>query len=292
MLESHRNNKLLSSWKRKGFRIGTIAIIAVALVVLPKICMTTGRRAFINQLGNHALGHEQKRCLLDSKLTVSIAGLPRSGSTMAYNIVRMLFMHYQPSLLYGWIGDSIANKTIRQYIHKHHHKLSIVCKTHNLDDSLAKASDLIVFTHRDPIEQICSLGLMFEGKILKNCSYAQEHCRRIKDLQTLLYKRAINRSIIDIDYQKVLHPSLQHEVVDELADKFHLDKECIPSSFYENLANLETPEEGIFSKHHPFTLMHAGHSHNDRSKCKDIKSCLLSDSTCKAWIARGGRIQL
>lgn len=275
-------------------RLG-IVLFLVGLLATFAIVVTSGgsvdRGVFRNQIHLISLGeNELNDCAWDTNVTVAVAGLPRSGSTMAYNIVRMLLMQYQPSLLYGWISDSILNKPMKQYISNSHHNLSIVYKTHRLDLILVQKSDLIIFTHRDPIDQLCSLGVMFDGEILKNCSHAQKKCRWLEGLQRDLYSQAKNKSIIDLSYEEISNPLLQHKAVDKLVDKLSINAACVAPSLYYSLANLRPPAQGTFLSHHPFTLIHAGHIHADKSQCNSLKGCLLLDSDCESWVSRGGRM--
>lgn len=261
------------------------------LGVLLAACAIVGRGAFRNQIRLITLrGNELNDCLLNPDITASVVGLPRSGSTIAYNIVRMVLMHYQPSLLYGWIEDSILNKPMKEYVSKNHHNLSIVYKTHILDHNLVQNSDLLIFTHRNPVDQLCSMGLMIDGTILKNCSHAQKTCREIESLQRDLYVKAKSKSILDLNYEEVSNPLLQHKAVDKLVDKLSLNPACIAPSLYHSLANLLPPETGIFPSYHPFTLIHADHIHADKSKCNSLEGCLLLDSICESWASRGGRM--
>ena len=235
-------------------------------------------------------GNELNGCLLGTNVTVSTAGLPRSGSTLAYNIVRMVLMQYEPSLLYGWIDDKILNKPMKEYISKNHHNLSIVYKTHELDQELVQKSDLLIFTHRDPIDQVCSLGLMFDGAILKNCSHAQKRCQWLKRLQRDLFSKVKSKTVLDFNYEEISNPLLQHKAVERLLEKLSLNAACLTSSFYRSLANLRPPAQDIFSPHHPFTLIHAGHTHGNKSKCNSLQGCLLLDPECESWVSRGGRM--
>lgn len=275
----------------------SVVILVICLVGLVEIVGSAGTRAFGSQIHRIDLGlpqtwgDGQKRCVLDEHMTVSVAGLPRSGSTIAYNIVRMLLIQYQPSLLYGWIDELISNKTMRDYVSKDYHDISIVYKTHRLEQHLVQNNDLVIFTHRDPIEQVCSLGLMFDQDILTNCTQAQIQCRWLEGLQRDLYSNATHGSIVDLDYEELSNPLSYHKAVDKIADKLSLDAGCISPSFFHEISRLRPPADGVFSDHHPFTLMHAGHTHANTSQCDVLHMCLLGDSDCKSWISRGGRIR-
>lgn len=272
-------------------------VVALAMVLAVALAFATSTLSFpFNIYISRTLKKEIKslksvdNCSLDTDLTVCVAGLPRSGSTLAYNIVRLLLMQYQPSLLYGWIGDRILNKNMGQYITGNQHNLTIVYKTHHLSEALVNSSDFFVFTHRNPIDQLCSLGLMFDSKILKNCSHAQEKCRWLVRLQEELYSKTSNKSVIELNYEEIITPSLQPQTVERILEKISLRKECISPTLYRTLGKLGSPKSGIFSPHHPFTLIHAGHQHEDRSRCLDLKACLLQDSVCNSWVARKGEI--
>ena len=290
----YRNESLKLVVKR---HVRVAVILATCLVGLVHVLGSVGATLHVGALGSNirrmGLGDDsQMDCILDRDVTVSVAGLPRSGSTIAYNMVRMVLTYYQPSLLYEWIDELISNKTMRDYVSKDHHNISIVYKTHILDEQLVQNSDLVIFTHRDPIEQVCSLGLMFDEEILTNCTHAQAQCRWMESTQRDLYNNVTGRPIIDFDYAELSNPALLYKAVDKLADELSIHAGCIAPSFYNSFSRLRPPKEGVFSVHHPFTIMHAGHIHASTSQCDGFHACLVDDSDCKAWISRGGTIHV
>lgn len=98
-------------------------------------------------------------------LRVVIAGLPRSGSTWLYNAI---FAMSQRAL---GVGDG---SSARRFVKRRYRptdddpsKRLLVYKTHGFDEALARASDVVIVSHRD-LRAICASAVAFAATGRKN----------------------------------------------------------------------------------------------------------------------------
>lgn len=224
-------------------------------------------------------------------ITVGCYGLPRTGSTVVYNLVRLLLGDVDPQLLEGWVEDTIGNQDIRTMVEGLHGQQSIVYKAHVVTPEMRDATDVFIFSHRSPYDAVCSYGLMFQPDVMDDDSKAVKHCRGMQCLQKSLYQAAEGKPTLDISYDTMLTDEGIINTLDQLIDLLKLGGMGIDRQrLVWKLRKLVPPAAGMFEPHHPKTLLHTEHVHTaeDRRRCAVVSSYLDNDPSCVAWNQMGG----
>jgi hypothetical protein len=229
---------------------------------------------------------------LPRPITIGIIGLPRSGSTLIYNLVRMMIMFFDPNMISGWCGDIIQFKAITNWVETLHGHNTIVYKAHKISKPLLLHTDFFIFSHRDPYDSICSLGLMFRPEVFTDVITAKRMCHEQYLLQQQLYANISSTkkkmALLDISYSDLADPARRPSIITAISTFLNLTQ--VPTHFVTSLVSrLSSPNQGMFPTHHPSTLLHANHTHSDSSRCTDLRLVMGDDSLCQSWHAIGGR---
>lgn len=101
-------------------------------------------------------------CFPHGKLIVA-AGYYRTGSTLLFNTIRLWgVLGAEDNLLAGWGCHPKAKlglhdgSTMRPR--------TVVCKIHDMQAKIAEAADVVIMSHRDPYETICSRRMSNDGQ--------------------------------------------------------------------------------------------------------------------------------
>ena len=188
--------------------------------------------------------------------------MPRSGSTLLYNIVRIVASHIDSNTLAGWIDDTLThNQTIRQYISQDSKSFPVVYKTHEVSPILLNRTDIFFISHRDPMAAISSLLCMFPAKYISvkvacnEYAYFIHNIEQIFDLRVLTFEHNwLRKKVGTIDAIRKISRLLGQRVGQPVHVKFY-------KSIYKSLQQLKQPtshEFGGFA--HPASLLHYNHA--------------------------------
>eukprot|EP00729_Bicosta_minor_P009726 gene9726-3043_t len=129
-------------------------------------CLSTFEKAYMKkysaQLAKGLDALRQPGCFPHGKLIIS-AGYYRTGSTLLFNMVRLWgVLGAEDNLLAGW-GCHKKDK-----LGLHDGSVSrprtVICKLHDITVDTAKEADVIIMSHRDPYETICSRRMSNDGQ--------------------------------------------------------------------------------------------------------------------------------
>ena len=208
---------------------------------------------------------------------VGCVGLPRSSSTLLYNIVRLVATHMDPNTLSGWIDDDLSgNQTYRQYVLNEVRTSPVVYKAHEMSFELRIHTDYVFVSHRDPIDSISSLVCMFPQLYNTTDRACIDFTYFIRNIENITGTQAFE------------HNHLKTKLgVFEAIHKVHriLRRKGSSGAFpyrqvYKALQLLRPPAWNEFSRfgHQPTSLLHHNHkttscSHVTFSKTFETKAC-------------------
>lgn len=117
---------------------------------------------------------------------IAVAGLPRTGSTSLGTIVQLWLLladpKYEPPGYEPWFG-SVKRKDYQTYKEQNR---SAWVKMHNVEGWVTELADMVVLSHRDPVEELVSTTLSFN-----DWGYTPEKtCQLMLDGQKDLYAAA------------------------------------------------------------------------------------------------------
>lgn len=231
------------------------------------------------------------------KLVVVAAGLPRTGSTWIFNVLRILVRIRDPNSVAGWYADLI-NIWKNHKTHKYDNmkvswleaykslNTSIVLKMHgpgpfkhfSHGTSLGDGADLTVITHRDLRSEVRSWvyqnwnGSIHSGDIQKTPFADPAQWLRVAE-HILKERKNTLASIgtgnyLDIRYEEWNDGGLEAQVrvAGEIAAhlKWRFSPEEIRAAAVE-AARLEAPADGAVLMYNPVNKLHPGHTRLDAS---------------------------
>lgn len=174
-------------------------------------------------------------------LTVIVAGVPRSGSTWVFNIVRLLLEHAGKAPYGAWVDDYKPEE--------HPDAPALLIKVHN-PEQLSFPYDRIITTKRDTVERLASLIRM--GWVGKE----PEVIRMAYDGHRKLYEFWNQMTDLEVDFGQIT--SQPKKAIQNIAGLIGVD--CNPriaGKIERQMKKLETPDRG--DKPDPLTLLHPGH---------------------------------
>lgn len=228
-------------------------------------------------------------------LIVVAAGLPRTGSTWVYNVLRILMRKRDPNTIAGWYADLIAiwkNHKTAKYDHMKESWLeaykslntSLLLKMHgpgpfkllSRGGKLGKMADLTVITHRDLRTEVRSWvyqnwnSSIHSGGIAKTPFGDPQQWVRVA--QHVLNERTQTmRSIgtgkyLDIRYEEWMGKSVnvQIDVIRTLAKglDWHFTEQQLRDVLFE-AERLQPPANGAILMYNPVNKLHSGHTRVD-----------------------------
>jgi len=238
---------------------------------------------------------EREATLLASKpapLVVVAAGLPRTGSTWIYNILRILMRIRDPNSIAGWYADLQAiwkNHKTHKYDHMEVSWLeayrslgtSILLKMHgpsafrgfSRGDSLSTGANLTVLTHRDLRTEVRSWvyqnwnSSIHKGEIAKTPfidpdMWVQIAHKILRERNTTLDSVGTGCRLLDIKYEDWNHKpeEVQLGIVQQLADALDWDftitelKDAVLEA-----KRIHPPRDGARLMYNPVSKLHPGH---------------------------------
>lgn len=173
-------------------------------------------------------------------LLILSAGLPRSGSTLLYNLLRLTLVHHlndDEHLSCGWIEDMrtvpFGNYTL--------------LKLHNHEEDLTRRSDLIVYSYRDIRDVLASQQRKFGTPPSLNLA---DHL--VSQHDSWCQSAHIQIRYEDFDTKR------QSQLVKEIANHLDLANHIRPHQVIHQLEALPKTSE-TSEKYDPDTLFHPGH---------------------------------
>lgn len=233
---------------------------------------------------------------LPSPITIACLGLPRSGSTITFNLVRLLMERLDPNTISGYIYDKIISNPsedpskleFQQLSHalpRLHKKLPVIYKSHDLDEDMYNATDFFIIPYRDPLEAACSMAMMFNHESLDQPEKAKEGHQYMQSL-IKTYKKFLsnnNKNVIHIHYSALLSDEGKVEIIQHLLDMFGIQGQIDIQAIIHDLQRLQSPQDGLVL-HHPRSLYHSQHvtDPNNKGRCKKLIAYLESDEEFKS----------
>ncbi|KAI0565588.1 P-loop containing nucleoside triphosphate hydrolase [Gracilaria domingensis] len=235
-------------------------------------------------------------------LVIVAAGLPRTGSTWVYNVLRILARIRDPNSVAGWYADLIniwKNHKTGRYDHMKESWLtaykslntSVVIKMHGPGPfklfshglPLEKAADLTVITHRDLRTEVRSWvyqnwnSSIHSGEIdstpFGDPSQWVRVAHHILDERKSTLKSIGSGRFLDIRYEDWNNEALekQLEIIGQIANELHWDytKDELMATAIE-AARLEPPANGAVLMYNPVNKLHPGHTRVDATNPKFV----------------------
>lgn len=233
-------------------------------------------------VNNFSIGFESNR--ISSSPTYSlkpkfvmVATLMRTGSSVLYNIARLWMMLGDPNTLAYFQLHHYVNVS---YLVQEKNQ-SLLSKVHEgiVNENLVKNPDVILFSHRKPSEQLCSIAIFGLGKM--DCTYQE-------NAQKGLYKwaREIKEArVYDMSYDVWKEDPLR--VIREVGDAIGITpilKEDI-KWIHKMIEKMRGMDGG-----HPMNLLHGSHAATEtekREKCHNIS--IQVSQNCESWNMNGGQ---
>lgn len=255
-------------------------------------------------------------------LVVVAAGLPRTGSTWVYNVLRILMRKRDPNTVAGWYADLIAiwkNHKTGKYDHLKESWLeaykslntSLLLKMHgpgpfklfSRGGKLGALTDLTVITHRDLRTEVRSWvyqnwnSSVHSGRISGTPFSDPQQWVRVAE-HILNERRTTLASIgegnyLDIRYEDWMGKDIDTkiDIVERLADELAWD--FSPDDLRDTVIEadrLEPPAGAAVLMYNPVNKLHPGHTRVD-SNNEEFKQALdngfqaiLDDSNCHDFL--------
>ena len=194
--------------------------------------MTTGKQIFY--LSGRLCTHAQWAFKLGREPLIVSAGMPRSGSTLLFNVVRELLMiKWERQLTAGWEGDFLSLPPGKAYL----------VKTHKFNSFSRLRSKRSFYSYRDIRSAIASrikktgkiVGIEFVRRHIKQYQIARRHCD------------------VCFSYER-LTKNLEEVVIDVARS---LGIPCDPERIRSKVMQLPLP--GPECRYSPVTLLHPNH---------------------------------
>jgi len=212
------------------------------------------------------------------------AGLPRTGSTGLYNMIRHWVMLADPDAVYGWKYNPEEIEAIVT------EKVTLLVKLHHPYAFGSVKPDVVFFSHRKPSDTHCSLKMMGFDKGESTCSF-------FKGIQHNLYRwyNEINSdgsvTMYDMDFRDWVSRPL--EVIAEVGELLgvHPIREQDVAWIYDQVVNTNAFKfvGDMIPAHHPITLMHAHHRNAEQTReemCGEVNGWVQKH--CPEWEKREG----
>lgn len=227
---------------------------------------------------------------------IGCLGAPRSGSTLTFNLVRLLVDKIDPNSASGWIDDVVGGQKLKEIIPKMRGHLSVVYKAHDLDDvDVINATDIFILSHRAPFDAICSIGLMFDNKLLLHGDSAVRACHWMRCSQKKIYQAIGNKPAIDMEFDDLADDLKLTNVLQKLTTMLQMRRVFIDfDEIVQRVRLLKPPPKDIFQIHHPKTLLHEHHVHSaeENRACDGLRQALMGDPFCSSWEKLRGRFDI
>lgn len=166
------------------------------------------------------------------------AGMPRSASTLLYNIIRLcLYKKFGDNLTSGWIGDINFFKK---------NKINLI-KVHQINSMLAMKAKYIFYTYRDVRQALVSANIKF------NTPLTIISCRKMIDQ----YEMAKKYADLMISYENIVNNTKQQ--ISRIANILKIDVDI--EDIIKNLPLITSNRflsEG--KKHNLLTALHENHA--------------------------------
>ena len=198
--------------------------------------------------------------LIGSERLILSLGMPRSGSTLLFNIIKNIVENNTNSSLSAWVGD----------FRERYKKSDVyVIKSHEFYKPMNKKNTLGFYTYRDLRDVLVSLQ-----NIGKSVSF--------KSINTMIYqyKLAKNNNIVMIKYEDFIQS--KELWVSKIAEK--LSYQVDPNIILANLPVLKKIVNDEFRFVDPKTQMHKGHgTFVKKNEWKDRVDSKLIDKMYKKY---------
>ncbi len=207
------------------------------------------------------------------KNLIVTAGMPRSGSTWLYNVIRLLMQETSLDIGAGWIGDFNTFKD---------HDI-VILKIHNFEEVIAKKATYIFYSFRDIRDALAS----FKRKFNSEPSIEQARTYINHDA---LWKKCAHYSM---RYETMIES--QKSTISEIASILQIPNPNIPE-IIENIRSMtygeSTKTNGTYNLEN---LLHKGHITNGKhgSWYNDLPKELVIqiEEECSSWLQTNNYLQ-
>lgn len=248
-------------------------------------------------------------------ITVAAMGYYRTGSTMLFNIARLWAALASGSGVVSGFGCVTRKKWYENDQSRRESKCTVVCKDHEWKQGLPDTAEVVLMSHRDPLESLCSRKLMdqfcksqprddkmdrvaWRAACLKGGIVGQgetvRQCHRLMQMQAGIYnerlaaKKTIAYDVLLSDYNR--SPS---EQIANIGSAMGICQAAIRNAallkFVMQMAKLlhDKPDKDI-----GITRMHDTHKQEQRQKhCSSLLEHMRSDRRCSAWQDASGSVE-
>lgn len=297
---------------------GTIVEGFIAVLCCAMLLLTLRAPAFATCPAPSRQIGMRERWLLSQQpqpLVVVAAGLPRSGSTLMFNLLRVMLRQRDPNTVSGYVtdlkrmGGGRGNSSLEAYRALN---TTVLVKTHGPVDwerftggrSLASSADLTVLTRRDLRDEARSLIFMEQishiRRPLRERPYAfEDPAHWVMVARTFVYaRRATFKSVgrgrfVDVPYEKWNGETerLQIRWVRKLAKAmdWEFSEDEMRAALHET-KRLRPPAYGAMP--HPVTQLHGNHVtkpiHHPRieNAVKEGYKAIAKDTLCRMFLRR------
>ena len=217
---------------------------------------------------------------------IGIVGLPRTGSTALYNIVRLIVEDDDPNTLAGWHDDFIVpNMRLSEVLSAPNLSFSIVYKAHYISSQMVNVTDTFFLSIREAVSNVCSLWRMFGNE----SSSLIPQCQELLSLRTALYYNLSNSAYCEVEYEQIYSSSLLPVVFSKISRVLNITQSTVQRLHsIERFKKLKPPDGNLLlRRYHPVTLLHPNH----RDTGQDARSCLnllpasSQHSDCTSWFS-------
>lgn len=230
---------------------------------------------------------------LKRPISIGCMSTPRTGSTVLFNLVRVLFERLDPNVVTGFETDIVSvegaktTQTIRDIVPHAHGNLSVVYKTHTEGDEMRNNhTDFYIRSYRDPYQAVCSHVIMFSQTRLNDPEKRRELCRRFARRDSLMREMAAEKQALHVDFA-ALKSGVDGMVaiIDALLEMWGVEGYVDRQGVAEDVLRLKAPPQGIFYVHHFKTLLHSEHVRRSKTNdiCAELRKELEVDPICRAW---------
>lgn len=246
-------------------------------------------------------------------LVVAVAGLPRTGSTALYNMLRILMFDRDPNLIALFVsGRAYSTGHNRTHIELcRQHGIPALVKLHEpaVLDELVRAGvvDVVLFSHRDPADMLCSQARFSPEMLDYNPEQWVNACHRMLAQQVQLYRAVSPRRTgpggaapTGTEHDMAFFPADLEAEFGRLAMLLGLDQPDQATAArlvasFQRVSSVNLPASWLLPgwPHHPGTMMHAGHQGSNSTGGQQPSACaarpaLQTDAICVAWQKANG----
>jgi hypothetical protein len=292
------NNRVVNTHHSENKKATMTTTVAACLIAASFLVVALLGSFLVFQSRQRSVAHQLLPSLPlpeQNPVFVVVGGAPRSGSTLLYNMARILVRRYDPNIIAGW---SFNEEELKYWTKQN---VSVVIKTHSYtnkwystfanQENLTR-TPLLVLAQRDPYEEGCSLihkdGRLDHGMCQKIVCEEYHLRQHLEHVYTLDFRRLEQKEIYDEELAFVLT---------ELNNALGLPSNNLQDErAIQEVANeLSRLRPVAFEQHHPVTLIHSNHvSPPNKWEICNVNhemQQLRADPLCQRLATNGGKLE-